>query len=298
MNTYIKFCPNVFAALCEDEHEKGETIILTTKRGKENEHIVHNFLGMKNGMYMYSITRADGYNVQEHARRKAEKIQGFAANADKRADQFYKKSRENSEFLSLGEPIKVGHHSENRHRKMIQQACDNTDKWVKESDKAEAYRQRAEYYQKRENEINLSMPESVDFYRHKLEEATKRHADLKQHPEKREHSYSLTYANNDVKKAKENLSLALRLWGDQQEGKAIEEEMNKGKKSKADKMQEIREAINNLGGFYAFNDEQFKEGYQGIIDAGHLSQGDKVVHIFGGLYVPKANAQKVVYLLK
>lgn len=36
MNTYLKYCPNVFVAKCEEQHEKGEEIILTTKYGKEN----------------------------------------------------------------------------------------------------------------------------------------------------------------------------------------------------------------------------------------------------------------------
>ena len=36
-NTYSKYCPNVFLAKCDERHEKGETIVLTTKYGKENE---------------------------------------------------------------------------------------------------------------------------------------------------------------------------------------------------------------------------------------------------------------------
>ena len=48
------------------KQEKGATIIRETKYGKENEHIVHNFVGYtgtkENPMYCYSITRADGYN--------------------------------------------------------------------------------------------------------------------------------------------------------------------------------------------------------------------------------------------
>ena len=27
MNTYKKYCPNVFVAQCEEKHEKGETIM-------------------------------------------------------------------------------------------------------------------------------------------------------------------------------------------------------------------------------------------------------------------------------
>ena len=35
MNTYYKFAPNVFLAKCDEKHEKGETIEVTTKYGKE-----------------------------------------------------------------------------------------------------------------------------------------------------------------------------------------------------------------------------------------------------------------------
>ena len=39
MNTYYKFAPNVFLAKCDEKHEKGETIEVTTKYGKENDSI-------------------------------------------------------------------------------------------------------------------------------------------------------------------------------------------------------------------------------------------------------------------
>lgn len=31
MNTYYKFCPNVFLAKCDEKHEKGEVIEVTGK---------------------------------------------------------------------------------------------------------------------------------------------------------------------------------------------------------------------------------------------------------------------------
>lgn len=86
MNTYKKYCPNVFVAQCDEQHEKGEVIILTTKRGKEIENEVHNFLGKsKDGKHLYSITRVDGFNHQERARVKSEKIISYASNADKKS---------------------------------------------------------------------------------------------------------------------------------------------------------------------------------------------------------------------
>lgn len=69
MNFYKKYCANTWVAATQDEFEKGDYITLTTKRGKENEHIVWNFLGKdRDGNNLYSITRADGYNLQERAK--------------------------------------------------------------------------------------------------------------------------------------------------------------------------------------------------------------------------------------
>lgn len=35
MNTYAKYCPNVFLAKCEEQYQKGDIITVTTKYGKE-----------------------------------------------------------------------------------------------------------------------------------------------------------------------------------------------------------------------------------------------------------------------
>lgn len=84
MNTYYKFCPNVFLAKCDAKHEKGEVIEVTTKYGKENESIVFNLIFERDGFYYYSIVRADGFNVQEWAKRKAERRLDWAASAEKK----------------------------------------------------------------------------------------------------------------------------------------------------------------------------------------------------------------------
>lgn len=212
MNTYYKFCPNVFLAKCDAKHEKGETILVTTKYGKENESIVFNLVMEKDGFYYYSIVRADGFNMQEWARQKAERRKQWAASAERKSEEYFTKSNKDSDFLSLGEPIKVGHHSEKRHRKIIQDAWNNTGKAVAFSEKAEDHLSKASYWDKRSNDINLSMPESVEYYEHKLEQATEYHAGLKSGKYPREHSYSLTYAKKAVNEAQKNYDLAKKLW--------------------------------------------------------------------------------------
>lgn len=212
MNTYSKLCPNVYLAKCAEKHERGEVIEVTTKYGKENECVVHNLIYERDGYFFYSITRADGFNAQQRAQNKAERLMGAAANAERKANERYSASKEGADFLRLGEPIKVGHHSEKRHRALIERNQNRFAKFVELSDAAQEYEQRAAYWQGRANDINLSMPESVEYYAFKLQQAQKEHAEIKANPAKRVHSYSLTYAKKAVNEAEKNLAVAKRLW--------------------------------------------------------------------------------------
>jgi hypothetical protein len=56
------------------------------------------------------------------------------------------------------------------------------------------------------------MPESVDYYEHKLAAAKEYHEGLKSGKYPREHSYSLTYAKKAVNEAQKNFDLAKILW--------------------------------------------------------------------------------------
>ena len=212
MNTYYKFCPNVFLAKCDAKHEKGETILVTTKYGKENESIVFNLIFERDGFYYYSIVRADGFNVQEWAKRKAERRLDWAATAERKSEEYFKASNKDSDFLSLGEPIKIGHHSERRHRKAIEDAWHNMGKSVEFDEKAREHERIAQYWTNKADTINLSMPESVDYYEHKLAAAREYHEGLKSGKYPREHSYSLTYAKKAVNEAQKNFDLAKKLW--------------------------------------------------------------------------------------
>lgn len=212
MNTYAKYQPNVFLAKCSEVHEKGSTITVTTQYGKENECIVFNCIFQKDGFFYYSIIRADGFNVQEWAKRRAERRLSWAASADKKSNDYYKKSNKDSDFLSLAEPIKIGHHSEKRHRRIIEQANDNMRKSVQFADKVGEHESVAEYWAARANDINLSMPESVEYFEYKLEEAKMKHEGLKDGSIPRSHSFSLTYAKKEVNELTKKFELAKKLW--------------------------------------------------------------------------------------
>lgn len=216
MNNYKKYCPNVFVAQCEEKHEKGDTIIVETKYGKKNECVVHNFVGYtgtkENPMYCYSITRSDGYNNQERARNKVEKLTNWAENADKKGDDWREKSNEGKDFLALAEPIKVGHHSEKRHRALIERNRNRMNNAMEEFKKADAYRERTAYWESMANKIDLSMPESLEFFEIQLEEAKEYHQFLKDNPSERHHGMALSYASKKVKDLKSKYETAVKLW--------------------------------------------------------------------------------------
>lgn len=211
-NTYAKYCPNVFVAKCPELHEKGEVITLTTQYGKEHECIVFNLLLQKDGFYYYSIVRADGYNVQERAKARAERYAAWAQSAENKSNQYHEASNEGRDFLSLGEPIKIGHHSEKRHRALIERNWNRMGKAVEFSEKAEQHESKADYLARKANDINLSMPESVDFYAYKLEQAKEHHEGLKNGTIAKEHAYSLTYAKKEVNELEKKLTTAKKLW--------------------------------------------------------------------------------------
>ncbi len=85
-------------------------------------------------------------------------------------------------------------------------------KSVEMSKKAELHEEKAAYWLRKESEINLSMPESVEYYEYKLEEAKMKHEGLKDGTIERSHSFSLTYAKKAVNDAQSNFDLAKRLW--------------------------------------------------------------------------------------
>ena len=212
MNTYSKFVPNVFLAKCEMQHERGEEIKLTTKYGQEHDCIVFNLIYKKDGFYFYSIVRADGYNVQERAKAKAERYQNWANSAQQKSNQYFEASQEGKDFLSLGEPIKVGHHSEKRHRALIERNWNRMSNAMEEFKKADAYRERTAYWESMANKIDLSMPESLEFFEIQLEEAKQYHQFLKDNPAERPHEMALSYASKKVKDLKSKHETAVKLW--------------------------------------------------------------------------------------
>lgn len=212
MNKFRKYCPNVWVAECEEEYEKGEIIQLETKYGKEIDCEVYNLIAKNTDKFFYSIVRIEDLS---YAQRKAERYNNSSERHAQKGNDYYEKSQEGREFLALGEPIKIGHHSEKRHRALIERNWSRMGKSVEFSEKADEARRKAEYWERKANEITLAMPESFDFFSYKLEKAIAYHKGLKDGTIEREHSYSLTYANKEVKELKKKVEIANLLWGNE-----------------------------------------------------------------------------------
>lgn len=212
-NTYAKYCPNVFVAKCYKKYEKGDTIEIETKYGKTHECIIFNEVLDKNGVFYYSVVRADGFNHQEFCKKRAERRRLWAESANKKSTEYYEKSRKDSAFLSMGEPIKVGHHSEKRHRKIIEQAQNNSSKSVEFSNLANEHESKIGYWEEKSGDINLSMPESLEYFEQEFIKAEENHKKILSGEIPREHNYTLTYAKKHLNEVKKKLDIAKKLWG-------------------------------------------------------------------------------------
>jgi len=164
-------------------------------------------------------------------------------------------------------------------------------KSIEEDEKAKEYIRRAEYWESKAKDINLSMPESLEYFEFKLYEAKKHHQDLKDNPENRSHSMSLQYANKAVKDISINLELAVKLWGSSEEIEQINKEKEETAKKTLSKKSKFDDLLTKYGGFFFFGSdiEIFKKEHQKLIDNGHIEEGEKVTHIKNGLYVPVKN---------
>lgn len=212
MNKFIKYCPNVWVAECEEEYQKGDLIYLETKYGKQVECEVYNFLGYsRNKKRVYSVVRTE---EKSYAERKAEKYNNSALKNIAKSNEKWEQSQEGKDFLSLAEPIKIGHSSEKRHRALIERNRSRMAKAVEFENKAKEQIAKAEYWENKANEITLAMPDSLEYFKIKLEQAELHHKDLKDNPEKRQHSYDLTYCKKAVNELKKKVEIATKLWGD------------------------------------------------------------------------------------
>lgn len=214
INQYYKFASNCWILKSNNGgYQKGDIVEIPNKYRDTKKHIIFKNINPNNKeFFYYSIIREDGETSQTIAEKKVEKLAGYQARAEKRANNYYEASQEGQDFLSLAEPIKIGHHSESKHRNLIDRNWSRMAKSIEEQEKAKLYDSRIEYWNKKTTKIDLSMPESLEYFQYMLERKIKFHADLKSGKEKKEHSFSLTYAKKQVNEYLKLFELAKKLW--------------------------------------------------------------------------------------
>ena len=98
-------------------------------------------------------------------------------------------------------------------RALIERNNNRLNKSFEFSDKAKEAERKAQYWEDKAKEITLAMPESLEYFNLKLEQAIKYRDDLKSGKIKETHSYSKTYAQKDVRELKKKVETAKILWG-------------------------------------------------------------------------------------
>lgn len=159
---------------------------------------------------LYSIVRTDS---ESYAERKARKYNEWAEARQKTSDKYWEASNEGADFLRLAEPIKVGHHSERKHRAIIERNRSRMDKSMEHRKAAQAHANKAAYWEKKAEEITLADPDCLEYFKMKLEKSQKMHKLYKDKPELRPHDYALQYAKKEVNELVKKVEMAKWLWG-------------------------------------------------------------------------------------
>ena len=271
-NIFKKYTHGVYAMQSESHNlMHGDSATIRTKHGKEVAVTVWKRLGYVGAFSLYSVVREDGKCKESFLRSKAEKRRESAERADARSQAYYERSRKDADFLSLGEPIKVGHHSERRHRKAIEDANKYIGKSCAESDKAEDYTHKAETLESRaEQDIALDTPDSIARLQAKIAMLEDKRATIKV----REHrAFELSNIGATIRRYGERLETARKLW-------ELEYYPAPAKNKEAEKQAAMNAKIAELRIIFAFSREQF--------DAQKVEGTSYVPVGFGG-YCPAEN---------
>ena len=212
-NTFFKHKFNTFLVKSDGPLGRGDVVTVLTQNGKAVECVIHNEIGQRGGFFYYSQTRANGGTSQTRAKYKSEAYIKSSENAKAKSQSYFEKSMNGKEFLSLGEPIKVGHHSEAKHRRILEKNWASMGKSVEFEEKSREYDDKAVHWDKKSKEIDLTMPESIEFFTKALESKKVERDGMKDGSIKREHSFSLQYANKAVKDLALKLEFAKKMWG-------------------------------------------------------------------------------------
>lgn len=272
---FKKYTQGVYCLeLDQKDLSHGDNVTVKTRRGKEVDCVIWKKLFEKNGKIYYSYVRADGFNRTEWTRRKMERAENAAGRQERLSGEYYQKAQKGRDFLALGEPIKVGHHSEKKHRKLIEDNWNNMGKSVKAADKAQDYERKASELESRLNkEINIDTPESLEQLKERITGLEARRDSMKANGGYEK--WELTNLGAKIRRYKKRLETAKKLWDVD-----YKPEPKKKVESKQDKVNKLLE---DCGVIWAFSNAQFDK---------NKKDGQKYVSIGAGGFVPVENHKK------
>ena len=117
-------------------------------------------------------------NFNEKREKRIERFEKLSEKANKQSIEASNASRKMTEHIPMGQPILVGHHSEKRHRNLLDKSWNKLGQSVKLSEKADYYKEKAEAA-KNNNAISSDDPDALEKLQEKLVALQKRQETMK-----------------------------------------------------------------------------------------------------------------------
>ena len=106
-------------------------------------------------------------NFEEKREKRIERFEKLSEKAERQSIQASKQSHKMTENIPMGQPILVGHHSEKRHRNLLNKSWNKLGESVKLSEKSEYYKDKAESA-KNNSAISSDDPNALEKLQQKL----------------------------------------------------------------------------------------------------------------------------------
>jgi len=152
----------------------------------------------------------NAYEEKKQAR--IERYRERAAAAEQRATELNKAGHDALHKIPFGQPILIGHHSEQWDRNYRNKACRKIERSFEESEKAAYYEQKASAVESN-TAISSDDPEAIEKLEEKLAELQENHEALKAENKRRRKAgeapyewYVLPYSLADIKRCKERIA--------------------------------------------------------------------------------------------
>lgn len=137
----------------------------------------------------------------ERQEQKKERYQERVEQAEQRSQLHYENQKKIANVIPMGQPILIGHHSEKRHRKDLDRIDNEMRKSIRESEKADYYRNKIDNIDNGKA-ISSDDPQAIEKLQAKIEELEQAKLEVKARPHE---WYELPYLNQDIRRLKNRI---------------------------------------------------------------------------------------------